>query len=111
LATFKPEGDSTLEFRQKPTTAGMGSATLGPLVLGNIPSQNNASKMTLAFIDLDSMKEVPIEKVEGDFKVGFGTAAKLRVSADGRALGAWFAQLQPSGLQIARLDGNTIGGS
>lgn len=111
LATLKFEAELALNVKQRPTAAGMGSATVGPLILGGIPAQNNASKMTLTFIDLENMKEVKIDKAEGDFTVRFGSAAQLRVSADGRTLGAWFTQLVPSGLQVARLDGNTIGGS
>jgi hypothetical protein len=111
LATFRPEFDGSLDVRQKPTAAAMGSATSGPLILGGIPAQGNASKMSLMFVDLDTLAEVPIAKAEGDFQVTFGAAAHLRASADGRTLGAWFAQLQPSGLQIARLAGNTISGS
>jgi hypothetical protein len=67
--------------------------------------------MLLMFVDLDTLTEVPIAKAEGDIQVTFGSAAHLRASADGRTLGAWFAQLQPSGLQLARLDGNTITGT
>jgi hypothetical protein len=111
LATFKLETDIALESIQKPNVAAMGSATSGPLILGGIPAQNNASKMTLTFLDLDTMKEVLIEKAEGEFRVGFGGASHLRVSADGRTLGARRAQLQPSGLQVARLSGNSIAGS
>jgi hypothetical protein len=111
LASFKLEADISLEVRQRPTTAAMGSATSGPLILGGVPSQNNASKMALTFVDLDTMKEVLIEKAEGDFKVSFGAAAHLRASANGQTLGAWLAQLRPSGLQVARLKDNTIGGS
>ncbi|MBO0699777.1 MAG: hypothetical protein J2P46_15375, partial [Zavarzinella sp.] len=111
LATFKPETDATLDVRQRPTAAAMGSATAGPLILGGIPAQGNASKMQLMFVDLDTLTEVPIAKAEGAFEVTFGSAAHLRASADGRTLGAWFAQLEPSGLQTARLDGNTITGS
>lgn len=111
LATFKLETDLNLEVRQRPNAAAMGSATAGPLILGGVPAQNNASNMVLTFLDLDTMKEVAIDKAEGDFKVKFGAAANLRVSADGRTLGAWYINLRPSGLQIARLAGNTIGGS
>lgn len=111
LATFKLETDVSLEVRQRATAAAMGSGTAGPLILGGIPAQNNASKMALTFLDLETMKEIAIDKAEGDFKVSFGAAAHLRVSADGRSIGAWLAQLRPSGLQIARLEGNTIGGS
>jgi hypothetical protein len=111
LASFKLEADISLEVRQRPTTAAMGSATSGPLILGGVPSQNNASKMALTFVDLDTMKEVLIDKAEGDFKVSFGAAAYLRASANGQTLGAWLAQLRPSGLQVARLKDNTIGGS
>ena len=89
----------------------MGSATDGPLILGGVPAQGNASRMSLMFIDADTLADVPIEKADGEFKVTFGAAAHLRVSADGRTLAAWYDQLQPSGIQIARLDGNTIAGS
>ena len=111
LASYKLEDDIALEVRQRPTAAAIGSATAGPLVLGGIPAQNNASKMVLSFLDLVTLKEVWIEKAEGDFKVGFGAAAHLRASADGRTLGAWLTQLRPSGLQVARLADNTISGS
>jgi hypothetical protein len=111
LASFRPETDTILDVRQRPTAAAMGSATAGPLILGGIPAQQNASKMSLAFLDLDTLAEVPIAKAEGVFAVSFGSAAHLRVSADGRTLGAWFTQLRPSGLQAARLDGNTIRGA
>jgi hypothetical protein len=111
LATLRPEIDAPLEARQRPTAAAMGNATAGPLILGGIPAQGNASKMLLLFLDLDTLAEVPIAKAEGDFRVTFGSAAHLRASADGRTLGAWFAQLLPSGLQLARLDGNSISGS
>lgn len=111
LASFKLETDINLEVRQRATAAAMGSATAGPLILGGIPAQNNASKMALTFLDVDTMKEIAIDKAEGDFKVTFGAAANLRASADGRTLGAWLTQLRPSGLQVARLSGNTIGGS
>ncbi len=69
LATFKPEADMTLEVTQRPTVAAMGSATSGPLILGGVPSQNDASKMALTFIDLTTMKEVAISKAEGKFSV------------------------------------------
>jgi hypothetical protein len=111
LITLKKEDDIALEVRQRPTAASMGSSTAGPLILGGVPSQNNASKMSLTFIDLETMKEVLIEKTEGEFRVGFGTAANMRISADGQTLGAWRAQLLPSGLQVARFSGNTIGGT
>ena len=110
LATLKLEMDMTLEVRQKPTLAVMGSATAGPLILGGLPAQNNASKMSLTFLDLQSLTEVKIDKAEGEFKVTTGAAAFLRASADGRTLGVSFQQLQPSGLQIAKLEGNTIKG-
>jgi hypothetical protein len=111
LVSFAPDLDAPLTAPQKPTDAAMGSATDGPLILGGVPSQGNASRMSLMFIDADTLAEVPIEKADGDFKVTFGAAAHLRVSADGRTLSAWYDQLQPSGIQIARLDGNTIAGS
>lgn len=111
LASYKLEDDIALEARQRPTAAAIGSATSGPLVLGGIPAQNNASKMVLSFLDLVTLKEVWIEKAEGDFKVSFGAAAHLRASADGRTLGSWLMQLRPSGLQVARLADNTISGS
>lgn len=111
LATLKLETNEVLEVRQRPTVAGMGSGVAGPLILGGIPSQNNASKMALTFLDPDTLKEVRIEKAEGEFKVTFAAAAKMRVSANGATIGAWFEQLQPTGLQIARLSGNTISGS
>ena len=111
LTSFKLEANEVLEVRQRPTVAGMGSGVAGPLILGGIPSQNNASKMALTFIDPDTLKEILIEKAEGDFKVTFAAAAKMRVSANGATIGAWFEQLQPTGLQIARLSGNTISGS
>src|SRR5262245_38722700 len=111
LLTLKIETEAPLEVRQKPTAAAMGSATAGPLVLGGPQAQNNASKMALMFVDVETLKEVMIEKATGDFGVTFGTAAHLRASADGRLLGSWFAQLQPSGLQTARLEGNSMTGS
>jgi hypothetical protein len=111
LASYKLEDDMSLEVRQRPTAAAIGSATAGPLILGGIPAQNNASKMVLSFLDLVTLKEVLIEKAEGDFKVSFGAAAHMRASADGRTLGAWLTQLRPSGLQVARLADNTISGS
>ena len=111
LVSFAPDLDAPLTAPQKPTDAAMGSATDGPLILGGVPSQGNASRMSLMFIDADTLAEVPIEKADGDFKVTFGAAAHLRVSADGRTLAAWYDQLQPSGIQIARLDGNSIAGS
>ena len=111
LATLKLEADTTLESRQKPTVLAMGSATAGPLVIGGVPAQNNASKMALTFLDVATLTEVKIDRADGEFKVTTGTAAHLRASADGRALGVWFAQLQPSGLQIAWLEGNTIKGA
>ncbi|HJZ94788.1 MAG TPA: hypothetical protein VKE40_28235, partial [Gemmataceae bacterium] len=111
LSTFKIEKEAPLEVRQKPTAAAMGSATAGPLILGGPQAQNNASKMALMFIDVATLKEVWIEKAVGDFGVTFGTAAHLRASPDGRLLGAWFAQLQPSGLQTVQLNGNSMTGA
>jgi hypothetical protein len=111
LSTFKLEADGTIEARQKPTLAAMGSATAGPLVLGGLPAQNNASKMGLTFLDIETFKEVKIDRADGEFKVTTNAPAHVRVSADGRAIGARFAQLQPSGLQIAWLEGNTIRGT
>jgi hypothetical protein len=111
LAALKPETDTSLDTMQRPTFLAMGSGTAGPLVLGNIPAQNNASKMALTFLDLESLKEVKIDKAEGDFQVTTATAADLRVSTDGRTIGLWRTQLVPSGVQIARLNGNTIRGS
>src|SRR5262249_824979 len=111
LTTFAPEQDAELSAMQKPTDAAMGSATAGPLVLGGIPAQGNASKMSLQFLDLDKLTEVPIKQAEGEFKVTFGAPAHLRISADGRTLAAWYAQLQPSGLQVAQLEGNSIRGA
>jgi hypothetical protein len=108
LATLKPEADVPLEARQRPTFIAMGSGTAGPLILGGVPAQNNASKMALTFLETESFKEVKIDKVEGENKVTTAAAANLRVSADGRTLGLWWAQLVPSGVQIARLEGNTI---
>ncbi|HKA05633.1 MAG TPA: hypothetical protein VKD71_00155 [Gemmataceae bacterium] len=111
LTTFAPEQDAELSAAQRPTDAAMGNANAGPLVLGGIPAQGNASKMSLLFLDIDTLTEVPIERAEGDFKVTFGAPAHLRMSADGRTLAAWYAQLQPSGLQVAQLEGNTIRGA
>jgi hypothetical protein len=96
---------------QRPTFLAMGSGTAGPLVLGNIPAQNNASRMALTFLDLESLKEVKIDKADGDLQVTTATAADLRVSTDGRTIGVWRTQLVPSGVQIVRLNGNTIHGS
>ena len=111
LATLKYEADAALETPQRPTFAAMGSGTAGPLILGGVPSQKNASRMALTFLDLETFKEVKIDKAEGDFQVTTAAAAHLRVSADGRTLGLWRAELLPSGVQIARLAGNTIQGS
>jgi hypothetical protein len=111
LATLKYEADAPLETTQRPTFAAMGSGTAGPLVLGGVPSQMNASRMALTFLDLETFKEVKIDKAEGDFQVTTAAPAHLRVSADGRTLGLWRAELLPSGVQIARLAGNTIRGA
>jgi hypothetical protein len=111
LTTFAAEQDAELSAAQRPTDAAMGSATAGPLVLGGIPAQGNASKMSLMFLDVDTLTEVPIDRAEGDFKVTFGAPAHLRMSADGRTLTAWYTQLQPSGLQLALLEGNSIRGA
>jgi hypothetical protein len=111
LATLKPENDAAMETRQQPTFIAMGSATAGPLILGGIPSQNNASKMALTFLDIESFKEVKIDKTEGSFQVTTAAPAHLRVSADGSTLGLWRAKHTPSGVQVARLTGNTIKGA
>jgi hypothetical protein len=108
---LKTEADDSLETLQRPIFAVMGSATAGPLILGGVPGQNNASKMALTFLDVESFKEVKIDKAEGDFQVTTATAAQLRASADGKTLGLWRTQLVPSGVQIVRLEGNTIKGS
>lgn len=111
LPTLKTEADTVFESTQRPTFAAMGSGTAGPLILGNVPSQNNASKLALTFLDIESFKEVKIDKADGDLNVTTATAAHLRVSADGRTLGLWRAQLRPSGVQVVRLEGNTIKGA
>ena len=80
LATFAPDLDAPLLTAQKPTDVAMGSATVGPLVVGGIPSQGNASKMSLMFLDVETLNEVPIDRAEGEFKVTFGAAAHLRIS-------------------------------
>jgi hypothetical protein len=67
--------------------------------------------MALTFLDVESFKEVKIDKAEGDFQVTTATAAQLRASADGKTLGLWRTQLTPSGVQVARLEGNTIKGA
>jgi hypothetical protein len=108
---LKTEADDSLETLQRPIFAVMGSGTAGPLILGGVPGQNNASKMALTFLDVESFKEVKIDKAEGDFQVTTATAAQLRASADGKTLGLWRTQLVPSGVQIARLEGNTIKGA
>ena len=111
LTTFDKEATGQIESRQKVIAVAMGNATAGPLVLGGPPSQNNASRMALTFIDLPTLKEVKIDKANGALNVGFGTAANLRASADGRTLGAWYANLLPSGIQVVTLAGNTLTGA
>jgi cell division septation protein DedD len=111
LTTFKLEADVTLTAVAKPTSAAMGSATDGPLVLTGIPAQGVAAKLGLIFLDQTSMAEVRVDKIDGEFKVGFFSPSHLRVAADGNTIGGWYAQLQPTGLQIARLQGNAISGS
>jgi hypothetical protein len=111
LSPFKFEKDATLEYQQKPKLAAMGSATAGPLVLGGLPGPGDASKMGLRFIDIETLKEVKIDRAEGDLKVTTGSPAYVRMSADGRCVGIRYSQLQPSGLQIAWLEGNTIKGT
>jgi hypothetical protein len=108
---LKTEADAPLEMLQRPIFAVMGSATAGPVILGGIPGQNNASKMALTFLDIESFKEVKIDKAEGDFQVTTATPTQLRASADGKTLGLWRTQLDPSGVQIARLEGNAIKGA
>lgn len=110
LPDGKLELDAELDLRPKPVAAAMGSATAGPLVLGGPVTQNNASKLGLTFLDVETLKEVRIDKADGDLKVGFASAANLRISADGRTLATWYKQLQPSGLQLVRLAGNTLTG-
>lgn len=111
LATLKPEGDTILPTPQRPTFAAMGSATAGPLILGGVPAQDNASKMYLTFLDVPTLQQVKIDKAEGEFQVSAAAAAHLRVSANGQTVGLWRARLLPSGVQIARLEGNTIRGA
>jgi hypothetical protein len=108
---LKTEDDKPLETLQRPIFAVMGSGTAGPLILGGVPGQNNASKMALTFLDIESFKEVKIDNAEGDFQVTTATAAQLRASTDGKTLGLWRTQLTPSGVQVARLEGNTIKGA
>ncbi|HVK10288.1 MAG TPA: hypothetical protein VM597_16090, partial [Gemmataceae bacterium] len=110
LPDGKLELDAEIDVRPKPVAAAMGSATAGPLVLGGPVTQNNASKLALTFIDVETLKEVRVDKADGDLRVGFGSAANLRVSADGRTVATWYRQLQPSGIQLVKLAGNTLTG-
>ena len=110
LPSGKLELDAELDIRPKPVAAAMGSATSGPLVLGGPVTQNNASKLALTFIDVETLKEVRIDKAEGDLRIGFKAAVNLRVSGDGQTVAMWYKQLQPSGLQLVRLAGNTLTG-
>jgi hypothetical protein len=110
LPDGKLELDAELDVRPKPVAAAMGSATAGPLVLGGPVTQNNASKLALTFIDVETLKEVRVDRADGDLRIGFGAAVHLRVSADGQTVATWYRQLQPSGIQLVRLAGNTLTG-
>lgn len=111
LETMVLENSSKINARQKIIAVGMGCRTNGPVVLGGPQSQNNASKMSLMFIDLPTLQEVKIITAEGDFRVGFGSAAQLRVSPNGRVLTAWFDKLNPSGMQVVQLAENSLRGT
>ena len=111
LEKMASEATAKIDAKQKIIAVAMGSRTAGPVVLGGPQAQNNASGMALMFIDLPTLKEVEIEKAEGEMGVSFGTAANLRVSPNGQLLGAWFQKLNPSGLQTVQLTGNNIRGT
>ena len=109
--TMGLEMSAAIDTRQKITAVAMGSRGAGPVILGGPQAQNNASKMSLMFIDLPSLREVEIAKTEGDFNVSFGTAAQLRVSPNGQLLTAWYEKLNPTGLQTVQLSGNSLRGA
>lgn len=110
LTTFEKETDKKLDVKQTITAAAMGCSSTGPLILGGPKAQDNASKMSLLFLDLPTMKEVKIDKADGKFGVSFGSAAHLRVTPDGKFLSAWYKDLSPSGVQIVALEGNNLFG-
>jgi WD40 repeat protein len=110
LDKLEREAEGKFTSRQKVSTIVMGNAGAGPVILGGPQAQNNASKMSLMFLDLASLKEVRIDQVDGNHGVSFGSRAHLRASGDGSLLGAWYDALDPTGLQIVRLQGNSIHG-
>jgi hypothetical protein len=111
LTTFEKETEKKVDVKEVITAVAMGSATAGPLVLGGPKAQGNASKMALMFIDVETLKEVKIDKADGKFGVSLGNSAHLRISANGKLLSAWHKDVSPSGVQMAELNENSLQGN
>lgn len=110
LGSNKVEADADVDFQPRPSVVGIGSATNGPLILVGPTTGGNQGKISVMFIDIESLKEVVVDQVVGDHKVSFGSPVNMRVSPDGKYFTAWYTQLQPSGVQVVHLNNNMMTG-
>lgn len=103
LVTFKREATASLPFDKNPPHAvAMGAATEGPLVLSGIFRPDSAcSGATLAFLDIESFKEVRVARCDGHTQQ-VQKDQMLRVSANGRLVAASESN------QLFSLNGNAI---
>ena len=109
LATFEREARVPLAVTGQITTAIMGSASDGPLVLGGSGLQG-VGGLPLRFFDVLSLREIAVASRQGGGHVGTHPQSPpvLRISADGRVLGMWCVGVSPSGFQTAVLSGNGV---
>jgi predicted Zn-dependent protease with MMP-like domain len=111
LTTFERDVTAPLGVQGKVFTAGMGSASDGPLILGG-PELRGAGGLPLRFLDVTTLKEVEVTLQERQGVGMVGTHPQhphvMRVSADGRVIGMWNPGLSPSGLQTVVLNGTGV---
>ena len=102
LKTFAKEKSLKLPFVENATSALMGSASGGPLLLA---FDRRGGARSLGFANLDTFEELEVPRMNARLAmVGFvREGAHLRLSPDGRLLGFWSSSVSPSGLNSIRL--------
>ena len=79
LTTFQKEASGVLPSTEPIVDLGMGSATAGPLVIGGFRVEANTG-CALTFVDIDTFKEVWIERRDGGPGISFTTATRTCAS-------------------------------
>jgi hypothetical protein len=100
LLTYEREVAVPLPVKGTVQAVAMGSAAAGPLVVGSEGADGGTF-----FLDITTLKEIPVEKLVGDNSLAYNRQCDLHVSMDGSVL--CFSPKAGGGLRSVLLWGNT----